>query len=213
MAYSLCPCIAAATVFAWPSIGTTPTPCCAKAMAPATIGLMATQVNIYISTKFASTEQGRQPASTMHSGSCSYPSVCSAWPSERWRYSVLLKLRQSPIWPWLSKACERRCVAASGWWRFYTLPTAVAFYLLAEPILSVIYQRGAYSAADAQMTAVALRCYAIGLIFYSAVKVVVPVYYALKLARVAVMATVMTVMTSLLLNITSTPTMAIARWP
>lgn len=176
-----------------------------KAMAPATIGLMATQVNIYISTKFASTEQGAT--------ACLY---------------YAFRVMQLPIGMFgvavgtvaLQRAAETAtesdlAVAIEGVRKtlrrglrlvaFYTLPTAVAFYLLAEPILSVIYQRGAYSAADTQMTAVALRCYAIGLIFYSAVKVVVPVYYALKLARVAVMATVMTVMTSLLLNITLHP--------
>ena len=88
---------------------------------------------------------------------------------------------------------------------FYSLPTAVAFFLLAEPILGVIYQRGAFTAADTQVTAVALRYYALGLIFYAAVKVVVPVFYALKLARVAVMATIATVLTSVLINITLHP--------
>ncbi len=88
---------------------------------------------------------------------------------------------------------------------FYTLPTAVAFYVLAEPILAVIYQHGAFKAVDTQATAVALKYYAIGLLFYSAVKVVVPVFYALKLARVAVLATIASVSASLLLNITLHP--------
>lgn len=176
-----------------------------KAMAPATIGLMATQVNIYISSRFASAEEG----------------------AASWLYYAF-RLMQLPIGMFgvavgtvaLQRAADtaseadlktaldgvretlRRGLRLVA---FYSLPTAVAFFVLAEPIIGVIYQRGAFKAADTQATAVALKYYCLGLLFYAAVKVVVPVYYALKLARVAVLATIATVLASLLFNITLHP--------
>ena len=61
---------------------------------------------------------------------------------------------------------------------FYSLPMMVLFYVLAVPILGVVYQRGEFRAEDTLATASALRYYALGLAFYSAVKVIVPIFYA-----------------------------------
>lgn len=176
-----------------------------KAMAPATIGLMATQVNIYISSKFASTEQGAT--------ACLYYAFrVMQLPIGMFGVAVgtvaLQRAADTASEADLKTAIEgvretlRRGLRLVT---FYSLPTAVAFYVLAEPILGIIYQHGAFTAADTEATAVALRYYALGLVFYSAVKVVVPVYYALKLVRIAVLATILTVVTSLLFNITLHP--------
>jgi putative peptidoglycan lipid II flippase len=174
-------------------------------MAPATIGLMATQVNIYISTKFASTEQGAT--------ACLYYAFrLMQLPIGMFGVAVgtvaLQRAADSANEADLKSALDGVRETLRRGLRlviFYSLPTAVAFYLLAEPILGVIYQHGAFTAADTRMTAVALQYYALGLIFYAAVKVVVPIYYALRLARVAVLATVATVAASLLFNITLHP--------
>jgi putative peptidoglycan lipid II flippase len=88
---------------------------------------------------------------------------------------------------------------------FFSLPTAVAFYILAEPILGVIYQHGAFVVRDTQAAAVALRYYSLGLLFYAAVKVIAPVFYALKQARIPVLATVAAVLASVVCNVTLHP--------
>jgi putative peptidoglycan lipid II flippase len=77
--------------------------------------------------------------------------------------------------------------------------------MLAEPILGVIYQHGAFKAADTQAAAVALKYFALGLIFYAAVKVVAPVFYALRLQRVPVLATVAAVAATVLFNVALHP--------
>lgn len=61
-----------------------------------------------------------------------------------------------------------------------TLPSAVGMSLLAEPIISIIYQHGAFTSEDTAMTALALRTYAWGLVFYSGIKVIQPAFYAIE---------------------------------
>jgi putative peptidoglycan lipid II flippase len=51
--------------------------------------------------------------------------------------------------------------------------------ILAEPIIGLIYQHGRFTTASTIQTAGALRFYAIGLVGYSAVKVLAPAFYAL----------------------------------
>lgn len=60
-----------------------------------------------------------------------------------------------------------------------TIPSAIGLMILAEPIISLIYEHGRFDAAATQQTAGALRFYAIGLVGYSAVKVLAPAFYAL----------------------------------
>ncbi len=69
-----------------------------------------------------------------------------------------------------------------------TIPAAAGLYLLAEPIIRLIFERGAFSPADTLATAQALSLYAIGLFAYSSNKVIVPVFYALEKTRYPVIA-------------------------
>ena len=62
---------------------------------------------------------------------------------------------------------------------FLVIPCAVGLALLAEPIISVVYERGAFNATGRAETALALRCYAFGLLAYSWLKVLQPAFYAL----------------------------------
>ena len=60
-----------------------------------------------------------------------------------------------------------------------TIPSAIGLVILAEPIISLIYQHGRFTAAATAQTAGALRFYAIGLVGYASVKVLAPAFYAL----------------------------------
>ncbi len=60
-----------------------------------------------------------------------------------------------------------------------TIPSAIGLMILAQPIISLIYEHGRFSAAATAQTAGALQFYAIGLVGYSAVKVLAPAFYAL----------------------------------
>ncbi|MFO0574152.1 MAG: murein biosynthesis integral membrane protein MurJ [Polyangia bacterium] len=175
------------------------------AMAPATIGLMATQVNIYVSSSFASTEDG-----------------AVTW------LQVAFRLMQLPIGMFgvavgtvaLAQAAERASetdlkLALDGvrdtlrrgllLVSFYTLPTAAALWVLAEPVLRLIYQHGAFQARDTLAATEALRYYALGLWAYAAIKVVAPVFYAVRRVRIPVIATVIAVLVGVLWNLSLHP--------
>ena len=59
-----------------------------------------------------------------------------------------------------------------------SLPACVALIALAEPMVHVLYERGAFDAADTAATWPALVCFAAGLPAYVLIKVLVPAFYA-----------------------------------
>jgi putative peptidoglycan lipid II flippase len=60
-----------------------------------------------------------------------------------------------------------------------TIPSTIGLMMLAEPIISVLYQHGKFDAHEAAQAGGALRFYAIGLAGYAALKVLVNAFYAL----------------------------------
>lgn len=60
-----------------------------------------------------------------------------------------------------------------------TVPSAIGLIILAQPIISLIYEHGRFTADATLHTAEALRFYAIGLVGYSAIKVLAPAFYAI----------------------------------
>jgi putative peptidoglycan lipid II flippase len=62
---------------------------------------------------------------------------------------------------------------------FLVLPSTLGLALLAEPIVSVLYERGHFDVEDRLQTAAALRAYGYGLLFYAWLKVLQPAFYAI----------------------------------
>lgn len=81
-----------------------------------------------------------------------------------------------------------------------TIPAAVGLILLAEPIISVIYQHGRFTAEATRQTAAALQFYAIGLAAYSAVKVLAPAFYALDRRYLPMMVSIFSIAVNFALN-------------
>lgn len=61
---------------------------------------------------------------------------------------------------------------------FLTLPAAVALMVIAMPIITVLFERGAFTANDSRQTALALAVYSLGLPAFVLHKVLQPLYYA-----------------------------------
>ena len=59
-----------------------------------------------------------------------------------------------------------------------SLPCMVGLYVLAEPIITVLFQRGAFTAASTLPTAHALQAFSIGLPAYMLTKALAPFFYA-----------------------------------
>lgn len=60
----------------------------------------------------------------------------------------------------------------------FTIPAAVALVIAAEPIIGVLFERGAFSASDTRATAAALAAFAIGLPSFVLIKVFQPAFFA-----------------------------------
>lgn len=147
-----------------------------KNMGPAVIAASAVQVNVMVNTSFASY--------------CEEGSV--TWLNNAFRlmqlplgiFGVAVATVTLPMLA-RSMALEKRGEFISGLSRgmrlvfFLTLPASVGLWMLAEPILSVIYQRGKVTPNDIVQAAAALRYYALGLAAYAGIKVLAPAFYAL----------------------------------
>lgn len=147
-----------------------------KLMIPATIGLSAVQINIFVNTNFAA--------------SCVEGSV--SWLNYAFRlvqlpigvFGVALSIAVLPVFGrhTANKNIEglKETLASSLTMVFcLTIPAAVGLALLSEPIIRLIFERGAFSSVDTFSTAQALSLYSIGLFAYSANKLLVPAFYAL----------------------------------
>jgi putative peptidoglycan lipid II flippase len=149
-------------------------------MLPATIGLSATQINIFVNTNFAS--------------SCMEGSV--SWLNYAFRmvqlpigvFGVAFSIAAMPV---LARHAAKKDLAglrqtfSSSLVMVFslTIPATFGLILLAEPIIRLIFEHGAFTAIDTLRTAQALTFYAFGLFAYSAVKIMVPVFYALNDTR------------------------------
>ncbi|HTT42006.1 MAG TPA: murein biosynthesis integral membrane protein MurJ [Steroidobacteraceae bacterium] len=81
-----------------------------------------------------------------------------------------------------------------------TIPASIGLMVLAEPIISVLYQHGRFGAYETAESAGALRFYAIGLCGYAALKVLVNAFYALDRRKTPMLVSFIAVGLNLLLN-------------
>jgi putative peptidoglycan lipid II flippase len=77
---------------------------------------------------------------------------------------------------------------------FITMPAMVGLIVLRDPIITLLFKRGAFSAESVQLTSHALLYYSLGLWAFSAVRLVVSVFYALQDTRTPVRAAVLSVL-------------------
>jgi putative peptidoglycan lipid II flippase len=81
-----------------------------------------------------------------------------------------------------------------------TIPSTIGLMMLAEPIISVLYQHGRFDAHQAAQAGGALRFYAIGLAGYAALKVLVNAFYALDRRKTPMFVSFLAVGLNLLFN-------------
>ncbi len=91
---------------------------------------------------------------------------------------------------------------------FFMIPAATGLLIMAHPIVEMIYQWRNFTAQSTDLTAVALACYAPGLVVFSANKVLVPAFYARQDMRTPVRIGVVTVGLNILLDV-----LFVCTWP
>jgi putative peptidoglycan lipid II flippase len=83
---------------------------------------------------------------------------------------------------------------------FLCIPAGFGLALLAEPIISVIYQHGRFLTGDTEQTALCLQGFAVGLAGYAAIKVIAPTFYAFGDSRTPMLVSVGSIVVHVALN-------------
>jgi len=156
-------------------------------MGPGTVGLAATQANVFINTILA-TGQGTGAVSWLN-----YAFRLMYLPIGLFGVSIA-----TAVLPAVSRRTAhgdddgvRRTVSEGmSLMMVLNVPATVGLVILATPIIRLIFERRAFTPLDTAATAAALQFYAIGLIGYSIVRIVSPVFYALGQNRTPVMVSI-----------------------
>ena len=80
-------------------------------------------------------------------------------------------------------------------------PSAVGLALLADPILTTLFQYGEFTPRDVHMASLSLMAYAIGLVGFMLIKVLAPGYFARQDTRTPVRAGIIALLANLILNL------------
>ena len=169
-----------------------------KLIIPGTVGLAATQINITVSTILA-TSQGDGAVS---------------WLTYAFRLMQLplglfgVAIAQATL-PVISRLAAKDDKTEMGQTLagsikltiFINLFACFALFALAEPIIRIIFQHGKFSVADTYATALALRAYSVGLVFFCLIKVLGPAFYALDETKIPVIASITAVIVNIVLNL------------
>jgi putative peptidoglycan lipid II flippase len=159
-------------------------------MGPGTVGLAATQVNLFVNTLLA-TGEGTGAASWL-----TYAFRLMYLPIGLFGVSIAtVVLPAAARHAALDDPAAIRQTVARGLGLMLALnvPAATGLIVLAVPIVRVLFEHGRFLPADTEAVAAALRLYAIGLIGYSAARITSPVLYALGQNRLPVLATIVAV--------------------
>ena len=167
-------------------------------MGPGTIGLAATQINIFVNTLLA-TGEGTGAVSWLD-----YAFRMMYLPIGLFGVSVA-----TVSTPAISRMVAahnvgqvRSTVAhAISLMMLLNVPATLGLIVLADPIVRVIFEHGSFTAFDTRATAGALRFYALGLLGYSVVRIVAPTFYALGRSRLPVMVSAGSVVVNVALNL------------
>jgi putative peptidoglycan lipid II flippase len=167
-------------------------------MGPGTIGLAATQVNVFVNTVLA-TGEGTGAVSWLN-----YAFRLMYLPTGLFGVSIA-----TATVPAVSRHAARsdnvavRGTLAEGLSLMLVMnvPATVGLIVLATPIVRVIFERRAFLPSDTAATAAALQFYAVGLLGYSIVRIASPAFYALGDSRTPVKISIAAVIANAGLNL------------
>jgi putative peptidoglycan lipid II flippase len=167
-------------------------------MGPATVGLAAVQVNVFVNSIFASHEPGAVSWLTYAFRILYLPIGLFGVAAGTIATTGLARKAAAGDMDGLRQTLRDALRMLS----FLTIPATVGLILLGVPVVRLLYERGgAFKSEDTRQTAAALVFYSFGLVAYAAVKVLAPAFYALGRPRVPLVGSVLSVATNLILNL------------
>jgi putative peptidoglycan lipid II flippase len=168
---------------------------------PALVGLLAAEVNIIVDKMIASMlEPGSVAALAYGNRIMQFPqgvfaiSLATALLPTLSRQTAKGKLDDA------GKTLGRATLALAA----LMIPATLCMIFLARPVVQVLLARGAFTAESTLLTSSALIYYSAGLLFYGAVKITVPVFYAMKDTKTPVKIAISCMGLNIILNIVFT---------
>lgn len=169
----------------------------ARLIAPAIIGVAAVNLNVFVSTRFAS-DLGDGPVAQLQYAfrvfflpigvfSVALAVITTTRAAEDAARQDFDALRGSTS------------EAVSAVWLLMSA-SAVGLILLAEPVVQLLFERGAFTPSDTEQTARVLQAYCVGLLPYGLVKVLAPVFYGIDRARIPLVGSVSAVAACIVFN-------------
>ena len=168
-------------------------------MGPGTLGLAATQVNLFVNTLLA-TSQGTGAVSWL-----TYAFRIMYLPIGLFGVSIA-----TAVLPAASRhaavddtaALQATVSRGLRLMMMLNVPATFGLLVLATPIVRLLFERGHFMPSDTVATAAALQFYAIGLVGYATARIVSPVFYAVGRSRIPVMVSVFTITVNIAVSVT-----------
>ncbi len=166
-------------------------------MGPGTIGMAATQINVFVNTVLATGEGTGAVTFLDLAFRLMYLPIGL--------FGVSIATAATPAVSRMvaegdTGRIRSTLAGAIGLMLLLNVPATLGLIVLARPIVAVIFEHGQFTAADTAATAAALQFYAIGLVGYSIVRIVSPTFYALQKSRIPVMVSAGSVVVNVALN-------------
>jgi putative peptidoglycan lipid II flippase len=169
-----------------------------RLMGPGTLGLAAVQINVFVNTYLATTQEQGAISWLTYAFRLTYlpiglfgVSIATAALPEIARYASSSD----------HQGMRRTISSGLRMMLMLNVPATVGLIVLADPIVAVILERGEFLPYDTAATAAALMFYAPGLVGYSIVKIASPSFYSLRDARTPVLVSVASVAANLGMNL------------
>jgi putative peptidoglycan lipid II flippase len=168
-----------------------------RLMGPATIGLAAIQLNVFVNTQYAAA-LGSGPLTYLQNAfrlfylpiglfGVALATVTTVRASEE----AARGDRQALV--------DRVCDGTRGVW-LLALPSAVGLVVLAKPVVELLFQGGRFRPEDTAATVPIVQAYMLGVLPYSLVKVFAPAFFTVDRPRVPMIASMSSVAANLVFN-------------
>jgi putative peptidoglycan lipid II flippase len=166
-------------------------------MAPAVLGVAAVQIAIFVNTRFAG-DLGDGAVSQLR-----YAFRLFFLPLGMFGVALATVTTTS-----VSEAAAdedraelaRRAAESISAGFMLTAASAVGLWVLAEPVVALIYRHGETSSADATAIAIVLQSYVLGLVPYSLIKIIAPAFFSVDRPRIPLLASAVGVAVNVTFN-------------
>ena len=169
-----------------------------RLMGPGTLGLAAVQINVFVNTYLATSQEEGAVSVLNYAFRIMYLPIglfgvsiaTAALPD------IARRANEGD-----TAGMQRTISSALRMMLMLNVPATVGLIALAHPIVAVLLERGHFNAHNTLATTAALIFYAPGLLGYSAVKIASPSFYSLRDSRTPVIVSVIAVLANLTINL------------